>query len=105
MGLGGIAPFIVNPYPGTKLYERCKHNNYLTKQIEVDHFFSVSNASDILITTDSFSKDTVALWYELANNINKPYMVYAKRLIKKYLPKKQRTRIKSAVKTLKRIVK
>ncbi len=105
IGLGGIAPFIVNPYPGTKLYESCKRNNYLTKQIDIDHFFSVSNTSDILITTGSFSKDTVAIWYELANNINRPCLAHAKRFIKKYISKKQRTTIKSAVKKLKRIVK
>lgn len=100
MGLNGVAPFIVNPYPGTKLYESCRRDNYLTKQIDIDHFFSVSDADDILIATDTFNKDTVALWFELANNINNPCLAYVKRFIKKHITKQQRVKIWSVVKNL-----
>ena len=100
IGLNGVAPFIVNPYPGTKLYDYCRHNNLLTKQIDIDHFFSVSDTDNILISTDKFNKDDVALWFESANNINNNCLTYFKKVIKKYVPKQQIYSIKSAVKNL-----
>jgi anaerobic magnesium-protoporphyrin IX monomethyl ester cyclase len=86
MGLTDVAPFIVNPYPGTKLYDNCRRNNLLTKQIDSDHFFSVSDTNNILISTDKFNKNDVALWFELANNINNPYLAYLRVFIKKLIP-------------------
>ena len=100
IGLNGVAPFIVNPYPGTKLYDYCRQNNLLTKQIDTDHFFSVSDKDNILISTDKFNKDDVALWFESANNINNNCLTYFKKVIKKYVPKQQIYSIKSAVKNL-----
>jgi len=100
LGLNGVAPFIVNPYPGTKLYDHCKRNNLLTKQIDIDHFFSVSDTDNILISTDKFNKDDVASWFESANNINNNCLTYFKKVIKKYVPKQQIDNIKSAIKNL-----
>jgi len=105
LGLNGVAPFIVNPYPGTRLYDNCKRNNLLTKQIDIDHFFSVSDANDILISTDKFNKDDVALWFELANNINNPRLAYVKQFVKKHIPKQQRDKIKSAIKRTMKVLK
>ena len=100
IGLNDIAPFIVNPYPGTKLYKSCLSNNYLPKPISADHFFSVSNPDDISITTDKFNKDDVALWFELANHIQNPYLAHFKRIAKKYIPKQLRFKIRSAIRNI-----
>ncbi len=97
MGLNGVAPFIVNPYPGTKLYDNCRRNNLLTKQIDIDHFFSVWDANDILISTDKFNKDDVALWFESANNINNPYLAHLRGFIRKHTTRQQRCNIKSVI--------
>ncbi|MGB2879517.1 MAG: radical SAM protein [Candidatus Omnitrophota bacterium] len=91
LGLSKTSPFIVNPYPGTNLYEYCKINNYLKADAE-EHIYFLDDY--VGITTEDFSEKDVIEWWHEAFNLNYPASKYFKKLkilkgmIKKLLPSK-----------------
>ncbi|MFC1548374.1 B12-binding domain-containing radical SAM protein [Candidatus Omnitrophota bacterium] len=91
LGLTKVSPFIVNPYPGTKLFEYCKTNNYLKKDAE-EHIYFLDDY--VGIVTEDFNEEDVVSWWHEAFNLNYPASKYFKRLktfkniIKKILPAK-----------------
>ncbi len=85
IGLSQISPFIVNPYPGTQLYQTCKKEGFLKSDSE-EHIYFMDDY--VGIVTPDFTEQDVLRWWKLAFDLNYPASRYVKRLkwLKKLLP-------------------
>lgn len=81
MGLKKIAPFIVNPHRGTRLYEDCKQKGYL-RNIED----AVFNSDVVCIETEDFDAQDVREWVNMVSKVMFPYRWRVKHLLRGILP-------------------
>jgi magnesium-protoporphyrin IX monomethyl ester (oxidative) cyclase len=69
LGLRGIGAMIVNAYPGTKLYDYCNSNGYLTCGIK-EHIFN--DADYVSVVTPDFDSRQVIYWRDLLQGLFHP---------------------------------
>jgi magnesium-protoporphyrin IX monomethyl ester (oxidative) cyclase len=68
LGLTCVAPFIVNAYPGTRLYDQAKQNGWLNPETD-DHFFCMED-NFVSVTTSDFDANEVLKRLRVMGMIN-----------------------------------
>ena len=81
LGLGKVAPFIVNAHPGTPLYSEAVENGWLINSEE-----SVMNGGLIQLRTEDFDEVKVSRWMESIEEVMHPYKWLAKKSLRKLMP-------------------